>query len=178
MKTFFVTLLFSFIQHLSVILTFNFHYFANFKSRKISISWNINDLYWFDVHHLLSYVVFVSQCLFVSQVRNCHPIIRRITRNASNNTCSLFHANCHHGKSIYFLIDSQWSSYRKTKNFFSLKFANDFNFLVLFCQSLISHISCRFFCANKNLIVFHLDSCVLSSWQQIATCLPIHSFRS
>lgn len=178
MESFFVALLFSFIQHLSIILTFYFHHLANFQGSKISVCWDINYLHWFNIDHLLCYVVFLSKGFFVSQIWNCHPIIGGITWDTSNDSCTFFHADSHHGKCVNLLIHCQWSSNWKSQNLLSFECANYLNFLVLFGQTLISHIPCWLRRTDKDLIIFHFDCWILASWQKIAASLAVHGFWS
>lgn len=178
MESFFITLIFSLVQKYSIILTLNFEIFANFQSWKISISWDIYDLYRIQIDHFLSNSIFLSHWCFFSQIWNCHPIIRRITGYASYNTCSFIHTNSHHWKSVNFLMNSQRSPQSNSHHISSFQFTNDLKFFVLFSQVLISHISSWSFTTNKYLIILHLNSAIFTFWQQIAACLSIHGFRS
>ena len=142
MKTFLVALILGLIQQNSVILTLDLQIFTDFQSRQVSVSWNVNDFDWFNVDHFFSQTILLSQWGLLSQIRNGHPIIGGITWNASNNTSTLVHANCHHWECIDFLSDCQWSSQRETHHIRTFKFANNLNFLIFSCQILIGHISC------------------------------------
>ncbi len=112
METFFITFLFSLIQQNSIVLTFNFQILAYFQGWQITISWNVNNLNRLNVNHFLSQSIFLSHRSFLSQIWNSHPIVRWVTWNASNNSCTFIHTNSHHWKRINFLSYSQWSSQR------------------------------------------------------------------
>lgn len=178
MESFFIALVFSLIQKYSIILTLNFKIFTNFQCWQITISWYIYNFNWIQINHLLGNSIFLSHWGFFSQIWNGHPIVRWITWYTSNNTSSFVHTDSHHRKGINFLMNSQRSSQADTHHVWTFQFTNDLNFLILFSQMLISHVSCWSLTTNKNFIIFHLNCTILSIWQQIATCLAIHSFRS
>ena len=177
MKTFLVCLVFCFCQELFIVLTLDFHLLAKSDCCQVSMR-SFNQRNWISRNHFFRNFEFLSQGFFLPQISCSHPIIWRIARNTCNNSCSFFHWDSHHGKSVNFLVNSKRSCQREPNQFFSFEGINNIDFFILFCQFLECHVHCWSFTAYKDFFVLHFNRYIVSSRQNKATCLTIHSFRS
>lgn len=131
-ESFFVALLFSQSEGFFVILTFNLHFLAYSKSSQVSVCRNINNFDRVKSDHIFGDMILLSQGFLISQIRNSHPIVRGVTGNTSNNTCTLFHADCHHGDCVDSFVDGKRSFQRKSHYFLTQKFINYLYYFLLF----------------------------------------------
>lgn len=106
-KSFIVTLFFSFFQFIRIFMRLNLTSFnCNFSSQ-ISKAWYINDWNRFERNTpFFLYIVLFSETSFSLKISKHSKIIWWIRWYTSNNTSTFIHQNCWQRKSIYFLIRS------------------------------------------------------------------------
>lgn len=91
MESLLVSLILGLLQQLLIVLTLDLVLFAQSDGSEITISRSVNEWNRLKVDHFFSDSVLVSEGLLVAQVGSGHPIIRSITWDACDHTCSLLH---------------------------------------------------------------------------------------
>lgn len=113
METFLISFVFCLLQKLFVILALYLQSLAKSDSCLIT-NWSLNERDRLSSNHLFCNSILLTESLLISEIASSHPIIRGITRHTCNNSCSFFHWDGHHRKSINSLVYSVRSTQRQT----------------------------------------------------------------
>mmetsp|Transcript_1653 Transcript_1653/g.3816 ORF Transcript_1653/g.3816 Transcript_1653/m.3816 type:complete len:622 (-) Transcript_1653:58-1923(-) len=138
-ETFQVGLILGLSKLLGVVGRFDFEFLAHVHSRRISISFNLDNGNDGEGHdHVIGNVVFGSKVGFVLQSLERHVIIWSVTGNRSDNTRSFAHTDCQQGKRVYLLICGQRSLERQSQQLISGECFEAFNLSKFFGEVIIS----------------------------------------